>query len=201
MPAQPRLVLASTSPARLRLLRAAGLEVFPVRPTVDEAAAKAAFAAEGLASEAAASALAEIKAASVAGREEGLVIGADQLLVADDEAWLDKPRDEARARAQLRRLAGRTHRLVTAAVAFAQGRRIWGHVAAPRVTLRPLSEEAITSYLALAGEEALHCVGGYAIEGLGAQLATRVEGDLFAVQGLPLLELLGFLRGHGIGVR
>ncbi|MCB1884337.1 MAG: Maf family protein [Geminicoccaceae bacterium] len=197
----PRLVLASGSAARLRLLRAAGLDVTTVSPLVDEAAARDALFAEGVAAADAAAALAELKAASVARRAgDAFVLGADQLLVAADGLWLEKPIDRAAAAAQLRRLGGTTHRLVTAAVLFRGAARVWGHVESPAVTLRPLDDALIGAYLDRAGPGVLASVGAYEIEGLGAQLVTALKGDPFAVQGLPLLQLLAYLRNHGIGL-
>ncbi len=202
MPDQsPRLILASGSAARLRLLRAAGLDPTPVRPLFDEDEAKAALKAEAFEPETAAMMLAEMKAA-VAHRwnPTDLVVGSDQLLVTLDGDWLDKPPDRAAAAAQLRRLQGTSHRLVTAATVYRGGNRIWGEAQSATLTLRPLSERLIGAYLDAAGDAVLASVGAYQIEGLGAQLMARVEGDAFAVQGLPLLPLLGFLREHGQGL-
>ena len=200
-PATTTLVLASSSPARLRLLQAAGLEARPVPPLVDEAAAREALRAEGIVPEDAAAALAELKAASVARRAgDAFVLGADQLLVTAEGDWLEKPIDRAAAAAQLRRLGGATHRLVTAAVLFRGGARVWGHVETPAVTVRPLNDAMIDTYLDRAGPGVLASVGAYEIEGLGVQLVAALKGDLFSVQGLPLLPLLAYLRGHGIGL-
>ena len=198
----PRLILASGSAARLRLLQAAGLDPLPVRPLFDEDEAKAAFKAEAFEPEAAAMMLAEMKAAAVARRQDpaDLVVGSDQLLVTLDGDWLDKPADRAAAAVQLGRLQGVAHRLVTAATVYRGGNRIWGRVQSATLTLRPLSSPLIEAYLDAAGDAVLACVGAYQIEGLGAQLMARVEGDAFAVQGLPLLPLLGFLREHGHGL-
>ena len=198
----PRLILASGSAARLRLLRAAGLDPLPIVPLFDEDEAKAALKAEAFDPKVAAMLLAEMKAGAVARRQDpsDLIVGSDQLLVTVDDDWLDKPPDRAAAAAQLRRLGGRAHRLVTAATVYRDGARIWGEVQTATLTLRPLSDRLIEVYLDAAGDAVLACVGAYQIEGLGAQLMARVEGDAFAVQGLPLLPLLEFLRQHGLGL-
>jgi septum formation protein len=191
------LILASASPARRRLLEAAGL-VFEVDlPRVDEEGVKASLRAQGLKPHDQADALAELKALSVSRRRLGFVIGADQMLALEGET-LDKPKDLGEAREHLLRLRGRAHELVTAAVVAREGVAIWRHVDTPKLKMRAFSEAFLDGYLKQAGEAALHSVGAYQLEGLGAQLFERVEGDYFSVLGLPLLPLLAFLREHGI---
>ena len=200
--AEPALVLASGSAARAAMLEACGL-VFDVRPApVDEAALRSALFAEEVALADAATALAELKAQHVAARLPGdvIVIGADQI-IEQDGVWLEKATDRVAARARLGQLAGKTHQLASAAVAFRGGARIWHHVSIAHVGLRPASPEAIDAYLDAAGDAALRSVGAYELEGLGAQLITTVRGDHFTVLGLPLLPLLQFLRDQGVLLR
>ena len=142
--------------------------------------------------------MAEGKALAVAAkRPDALVIGADQMLDLDGR-WLDKPADLEAAAAQLRLLSGRPHRLI-AAVAVAEGGRIaWTQGDAVRLVMRPLSDAFIDRYLAAEGADVLSSVGAYRLEGMGAQLFEAVEGDFFAVLGLPLLPLLGYLRRAGV---
>ena len=191
------LILASASAARRTMLQAAGL-VFEVDVArVDEEAAKASLRAEGLKPRDQADALAELKALSVSRRRAGLVIGADQMLALEGET-LDKPSHRAEARAHLQRLRGRSHELVTAAVVAREGAVIWRHIETPRLNMRAFSDAFLDEYLDRVGGGALSSVGAYQLEGLGAQLFERVEGDYFSVLGLPLLPLLALLREHGI---
>lgn len=194
----PRLVLASASASRRALLEAAGLRV-EVRPAhVDEAALKQGARAEGLDSANAALLLADAKARRVAAQEpDALVIGCDQLLVCDGQ-WFDKPADLNEARAHLRALRGRTHTLVTAALCRRGEQRLWHAVARPRLTMRPFSDAFLETYLSLEAEHVTASVGAYRLEGAGAHLFATVEGEHAAILGLPLLALLGFLRGHGV---
>jgi septum formation protein len=179
------------------MLEAVGL-VFEIDPPrVDEEAAKLSLRREGLKPRDQADALAELKALSVSQRRTGFVIGGDQMLAIEGET-LDKPKDRSEARAHLKRLSGRTHELISAAVVARDGAVIWRHIETPRLKMRPLSDVSIESYLDAAGEAMQTSVGAYQLEGLGAQLFERVDGDYFSVLGLPLLPLLSFLREHGL---
>ena len=191
------LILASASPARARLLAAAGVRA-RVEPTeMDEIAVKQAFRAEGRSVVDCALTLAEAKAGRVARRgHRTLVIGADQILVCADQ-WLDKPTDLTAARAQLKTLRGRAHELITAVCVVQQETRLWHIVSRPRLTMRNFSDGFLDEYLAVEGSAILGSVGAYRFEGKGVQLFDRVEGDHFAILGMPLLELLAFLRNYG----
>lgn len=194
-----RLVLASGSPWRARLLRQAGVPFEVLVQPVDEESIRDALHAEGIPAEDAAVALAELKAQRVAAMLPGddvIVLGCDQILDLDG-AWLGKPRDLAEARGHLLRLRGRLHRLPTGIVALRGGSRIWHHAAAPRLWMRAFSDGFIDGYLAEIGEVATQTVGAYEYEGRGAQLMARVEGDFFTILGLPLLPLLQFMRDQG----
>jgi septum formation protein len=190
------LVLASASPVRASLLENAGFRVVRAPAAIDEAEVKASFRREGGDASACAVALATAKAARISQRHrDAIVIGADQMLVCGD-VWFDKPPDLDHARAQLIALRGRTHELVTAAVAFRDGEELWHHVARARLAMRNFSDAFLDDYLAASGDSVLQSVGAYQIERLGAHLFARVEGDWFTILGLPLLPLLDFLRAQ-----
>ncbi len=190
------LILASGSAIRRKVLEDAGVAFRVEKPRVDEDAVKESLRAEGLKPRQQADALAEVKALSVSRTSPGLALGCDQMLSLGDEAF-DKPADRPAARAQLLRLRGQTHVLNCAAVIAKDGEPIWRHVETPRLTMREFSDAFLDDYLDRVGEAAFASVGGYQLEGLGAQLFARVEGDYFSVLGLPLFPLLAFLREHG----
>lgn len=197
----PPLILASQSAARRELLARAGLRFEALPARVDEAALKEGARAEGLSAEDAALLLADAKAARIAARRpEAVVLGCDQILVCEG-AWFDKPDGMEGARDHLRRLRGKPHELVTAVVAWQANRRLWHHVAAPRLAMRGFSDAALEAILALEGEAILSSVGAYRFEGPGAQLFARAEGEHAAILGLPLLPLLGWLRDFGLLLR
>jgi septum formation protein len=192
------LILASASPIRLALLKNAGAPAAAEPAAIDESALKLAFRAQRASVEACAVELARLKAMQISTRHPAsLVIGADQILDCDG-VWYDKPETIAQARAHLRALRGKSHRLVTAAIVLRGGERLWHAVATATPTMRALSDCFIEDYLTLIEEAALASPGAYQLEGLGAQLFERIEGDFFTVLGLPLLPLLGFLRGQGV---
>ena len=189
------LILASTSPTRLALLHAAGLDAEARPARIDEAAIKHAALAEGATPGDTALLLATLKARRIPA-PGALVIAADQLLTCDD-AWFDKPATPAEARAHLLHLRGRTHTLHTAVVVHRDGAEVWRHLATPRLTMRPFSDAFLDAYLAREGDAVLSSVGAYRLEGPGLQLMDRVDGEHTAILGLPMLPLLGFLRQHG----
>lgn len=193
------IVLASQSASRRALLKAAGVPFEAVSPQVDEDAAKEALRADGLDARQLADALAELKALRVSRRVPGgLVLGCDQTLNLDDGTMIDKAAGRPDAERILHLLSGRVHHLHSAAVIALNGEPIWRHIERVRMTVRPLSDAFIAQYLDGDWDQCRWCVGCYRIEGPGAQLFSRVEGSQFAVQGLPLLPLLDFLRVRGV---
>ena len=125
------------------------------------------------------------------------MIGADQMLVCEGR-WFDKPRRPRRRPGQLLALRGRPHELVTAMVCWRGGQRIWQHLARPRLTMRDFSERLPRRLSGGGGGGGAGLGRRLPAGGLGVQLFARMEGEHSAILGLPLLPLLGFLRGHGV---
>ncbi len=192
-PAFP-LLLASTSPRRLYLLREAGIPFDVVAPKdVAEDFPPGEPPAELVVRHA------RTKARSVAADYPGrLILGADTVVVLNKKIY-GKPAAEAEARAMLAELAGRTHVVYTglALVAAPSGREL-AAAEATEVTMRPLSAEEISSYVATG--EPLDKAGAYAVQGRGSLLVERVVGDYFNVVGLPLYRLSKMLAAFGLEV-
>jgi septum formation protein len=193
-----KLVLASASATRRRLLAEAGIEAEARPAPIDERALEAPLLAVGATPRDIAVALAAAKALATSEAVPGaLVIGADQTLDCDGER-MTKPSDMDAARQQLLKLSGRSHRLHSAVACARDGTILWQHVESPTLTMRKLPPDDIARYLAAVGEDALASVGAYQLEGRGIQLFERIDGDFFAILGLPLLPLLAFLRSERV---
>lgn len=193
-----RLLLASKSPARRQMLEAAGVPFEPVDAPLEEEGAKTGLLAAGFAPRDLAEMLAEMKAKSAAAPADALVLGADQVLETETGGILRKPGSRAEALDQLRALSGQVHYLHSAAVIVEAGERSWGCTETAAMTVRRLGDAFLREYLDAEYEAVRWNVGGYRIEGRGAQLFEAVEGSHFAVLGLPLLPLLAYLRGRGM---
>lgn len=193
-----KLILASTSPIRSKMLRDAGL-IFDTRaPRVDEENLVQALQAEGSAPRDIADALAEAKARRVSGQSgDAFVLGCDQTLELQGEMFF-KPDTPQTAVAQLTRLQGQTHHLYSAAVLYHQGQPIWRHIGHARMAMRALSSAMIESYVAENWQSIQNAVGCYKIEEKGVQLFSAIEGDNFVIQGMPLIPLLTYLAVRGM---
>ncbi|MEI6201442.1 MAG: Maf family protein [Enhydrobacter sp.] len=193
-------ILASTSSSRRQLMANAGLS-FEIDPSgVDEEEVTRSLLAQRSSPQEIAEALAEMKALRVSSRRPGaFVVGGDSTLASNGRLF-NKPSDMAAARKQLLALRGQTHELFSSVVVAKNGARLWHWNERARLTMRPFNEAFLDTYLARAGDAVLTSVGAYQLEGLGAHLFSRVDGDYFTILGLPLLPLLSFLAGHGVGL-
>ncbi len=182
-------ILASSSPRRRDLLTLVGL-AHTVRPAdIDE------LPLPGELPEGHAERLAREKAEAVAAfSPDDLIIAADTIVVVDDEI-LGKPRDVAEARRMLSRLSGRTHTVVTG-MACSLGGRTVSCVENVSVTFRYLTEAEIDAYVATG--EPMDKAGAYGIQGYGATIVRRIDGDYFAVMGLSLVRLVSLMRELGV---
>ncbi len=199
MPAET-IILASTSKSRQAILSNAGVIFDSLAAGVDEDAVKDAFLGSENEQDLAdvAMILAQAKAVTVSEQHpDRLVIGADQILLSDAEMF-NKPESIEQARDQLLKLSGKTHALETAVACARNGEITWSYRESALLTMRALTPKYIGRYLAIVGADATTTVGGYKLEGIGVQLFSKIEGDYFAILGLPLLPVLNYLRGQGL---
>jgi septum formation protein len=188
------LILASQSRARQTLLATAGIDFEAVPAEIDERAVQQAsnLSAPGEI----AALLAREKSLSVSALLPGrFVVGADQTLALGPRLF-SKPAGRVQAADQLRALAGGTHELHSAVAVARDGEILFADVTSARMTMRRLGEAEIDAYLNEVGEAVTSSVGAYQLEGLGVHLFERIEGDYFTILGLPLLQLLAFLRSE-----
>ena len=189
--------LASASPIRARLLTAAAVDHIVDPARVDEDALRAAAAADALSPRDTSDMLAEAKARKIAAKHpDAAVLGCDQIL-ALDTAIFEKPADRAAAAETLIQLQGKTHRLYSAAVIYLDNAPIWRAVGEARMTMHTLTPEQIDAYLDHTWPDVADAVGAYRAEGYGARLFSHISGDWHSVLGLPLLQVLNFLRLRG----
>ena len=186
---QPRIILASASPRRRELLDLVGIQHIVVPADIDESIRAAESPSEH------AERLAREKALAVAEQHaNALVIAADTIVVVDGRI-IGKPRSEDDAAVMLASLSGITHTVVTGMACALNGRLV-SSVVDVFVTFRALSERDIREYLATG--EPMDKAGSYGIQGYGATIVRRIEGDYFAVMGLSLVRLVELMQQLGV---
>jgi len=192
------IILASASRSRAAMLVASGLTIKIEPANINEARVKDVCLSEGRNVDYVAALLARKKAELISGRnKEAFVIGADQMLDCGG-TWFDKPIDLASAEKTLKAIRGRCHDLVTSVSVVQNEKELWQETDRATLQVREFSDFFIEQYLQNVGELALTSVGAYQLEGQGAQLFERIEGDYFTILGLPLLPLLSFLRTQNL---
>lgn len=190
----PTLILASKSAARRAILSGAGVPFEVVVAGIDEDALKTPGVDAGELAED----LAKAKALAVSNlHPEALVLGADQTL-AFDGGLISKATSLEAARTRLATMRGTAHQLHSGAALAVGGQIIWSGVDTVQMKMRDYSDAFLDAYIKAEGDELLHCVGSYRLEGMGSQLFEAVEGDYFTVLGLPLWPVLEQLRQAGV---
>ena len=193
-----QLVLASSSLARSQVLNNAGVVHEILRPQIDEDSVKMAMLAGGYSHRDIADKTADMKARKVSlQRAESYVLGCDQVLSFAGSLY-SKPETKFNLKTQLREMSGKTHQLISAAVIYKDMQPIWRHVGVATLAMDLLSDSVIEKYVEKNWDTVKFCVGGYEIERRGVQLFNEIQGDYFCILGLPLLEIMNFLKVRGV---
>ena len=192
------LILASQSFARQALLRQAGLFFNAAPAALDEEMIRQSALAEGASTDEIAILLAEMKGEKCAANyPDDMIIASDQLLVCEGKIY-GKPNSLDEAKTQLMALSGKRHQLITAAILFDKGKRIWHHIARPEITFHQFEEAQINDYLDHFKDDALNSPASYYLEGPGIHLFADIFGDYYSILGLPMMALLPQLKLHGL---
>ncbi len=188
-----KFILASGSAARQSMLKDAGLS-FDVHPAdIDERQISDNLLSTNARASDIALKLAEEKAIAVSKQKpDQIVIGSDQVLELDGTI-LNKAASKDDALNKLKTMRGKTHCLISAVAVVKGGTVLWSTTDQVSLYMRDLSDDDLVRYADRAGDALTSCVGAYQIEGLGAWLFSKVEGDYFTIMGMPLLPLLGYL--------
>jgi septum formation protein len=193
-----QFILASSSPIRKKILNNAGYVVQVVTPEINEAQIRFVAKATLKSPNNTAKDLAKEKAIAVSKNyPERHVLAADQILTCGDR-WYSKPSDQSAAQEQLLCLSDKLHVLHTAVCLISPNAELWTHTEESYLTMRYLSGDFITQYLLSIGSSAFNSAGCYQLERQGSQLFERIEGDFFAILGLPLIPIMRQLRNNEI---
>lgn len=188
------LVLASASRSRRAMLKDAGISCLFEKADIDEAAIKKDMVRQAVSPERISEQLAKSKALAVSPKYPGkIILGADQLLVCEGQIF-DKPQDIKEAEKHLRFFRGKSHYLYTSYALVRDGEVLICKTDRPCLVMRNFSEEFLAEYLQKSGIKILNSVGGYLLEDEGSQLFCEINGDYFAILGLPLLNVMENLR-------
>lgn len=195
-----KLILASQSKVRQKMLKSAGFD-FEVQPaSIDERKLEKNMTEDNFSFEDVAQYLADSKALHIAGKDNSnLVIGSDQILVFEEQI-ISKAMTKEIAVDRLKQFRGKTHTLISAVSVARYSEVIFQDVQRASLTMRDFDDEFLKRYVESAGDVLTSCVGCYALEQTGAQLFEKIDGDYFTILGMPLLPLIGFLQVEGFGL-
>ncbi len=187
----PNIILASGSQARSTMMKNVGYD-FTIQPTdIDEQSLIQNLQKDNVSFEKIAMTLGQEKARALKNNEDSYIIGSDQLLIFKDTIF-SKSENLEQAHKKLSSLQGQTHHLISGVSVIKNGQILWSDFDVAEMIMKKLSDNDIKEYLSIAANDAIQCVGGYAIEGYGGRLFKEIKGDLFTIMGMPLLKLSQF---------
>lgn len=191
-----KIILASKSKVRKKILDKNNI-LNEVKPSnIDEEVIKKSLLKEKASPEIISKNLAEIKANKVSAKNNSdLVLGADSVIDLNGEL-ISKPNNRSEALSILKKLSGRKHYLISSVCISLNGRMIWNYTDKAVLTMKRMSEEELTSYLAKISDKALYSYNVYQIEGEGRKLFSNIEGDENTIMGLPINKIKKYLEKH-----
>jgi septum formation protein len=189
-----KIILASNSKVRKKILNENGIEckVFP--SNTDEESAKISLLKENLSSELISKNLAELKANKISLKfNDDIVIGADSVIDINAEL-ISKPKNRTEALKILKKLNGKTHNLISSVCISKNGSMIWNYTDKAFLTMKNMTDKQLEEYLSKITDEALYAYNVYQIEGEGRSLFSKIEGDKDTIMGLPVKKIKDYLR-------
>ncbi|MBT5185800.1 MAG: septum formation protein Maf [Kordiimonadaceae bacterium] len=193
-----KIILASKSISRQKILAAAGLEAVIISSNIDENIIKNDMTIKGAKTTEISEKLAQQKALKISkDHPDDIIIGGDQILVCEGRSF-DKANTIKEAKENLQFFRGKTHELITSICIIKNQEVIWTYTTCPKLTMRDFSDDFLDIYVENAQEALLHSVGCYFIEESGSQLFSKIKGDYYAILGMPRLPLLSKLRELGV---
>ena len=189
-----KIILASNSKVRKKILNDNGIEckVFP--PNVDEELAKESLIKENNSPELISKSLAELKANKISLKfNNEIVLGADSVIDINREL-VSKPKNREEALKILKKLNGKTHYLISSVCISKNGSMIWNYTDKASLTMKNMTDQQLKEYLFKIKDEALYSYNVYQIEGEGRSLFSKIEGDENTIMGLPVKKIKDYLR-------
>ena len=191
-----KIILASKSKVRKKILETYKIECLVEPPNVDEDIVKESLLKEGASPEVISKNLAELKANKISQKRLGrLVLGADSVIDLNGKI-ISKPDNRDEALQILINLNGKTHHLISSVCISQNGSMIWNHTDKASLTMKQMSEEELKNYLKKISDEALYAYNVYQIEGEGRSLFLKIEGDEDTIMGLPVKKIKEYLNNY-----
>ena len=188
-----KLILASKSKVRKKILDKNNIESYVVPSNVDEDIVKESLIKEKATPEIISKNLAELKANKVSMKKtDEIVLGADSVIDLNGEL-ISKPETREEAMKILKKLNGKSHFLISSVCVSKNGSMIWNHTDKARLSMKNLSDDELKNYLSKIPDETLYAYNVYQIEGIGRNLFSNIEGDEDTIMGLPVKKIKEYL--------
>ena len=191
-----KIILASKSEVRKKILLDNGIFCKAEPSKVDEEVIKRSLLQEGASPEIISKNLAELKANKVSNKmPEELVLGADSVIDLNGEI-ISKPKSREEALDILRKMSGKSHFLISSVCISRKGTMIWNYTDKAKLVMKDFNESELKSYLSKISDKDLYSYNVYQIEGSGKDLFSEINGDKNTIMGLPIIKIKNYLQEH-----